>query len=381
MSYYIPEHTPPVIAGTIARIERRLEYPGEVVVRQGGRVEPEDVVARGQAPQPPHILNVARQLAIPPNEIRQAMRLELGSNVKAGQLIARAGRISGRRCVAPVDGMISTISPETGYVAITPEPQEIQLTAQVRGVVMEILPHSGVIIETPAAQVYGAFGIGSERNGVLRLLTIDPHEVVEPEQIDARSAYAILICGAGITAAGLRRAVEEQVRGIIVGGIDEADLREFLGWSDNEVWRIGAHSWQIPVPNATHAPELTLVLTEGFGVRPMSRPIFDILSQQSGMEAFIEGTTRLRRPMRRPRVVVPLNRSTGAQVDSARPQLHAGATVRLLDAEHLGQIARIRTLTSTPQQVASGVRLQAVEIVTEDDQVFWVPRSCVEVLA
>jgi hypothetical protein len=237
------------------------------------------------------------------------------------------------------------------------------------------------MIETPAAQVYGAFGVGNERNGVLRLLTIDPSEVVQPDQIDARSSYAILICGAGITAAGLQRAVEEQVRGIIVGGIDESELRTFMGWNGNSVWRTGTNSWQIPDPNHTSNLELTLVLTEGFGIRPMARPIFELLSKQSGMEAFIEGTTQLRWPMRRPRVIIPMHRSTGAPVGPSRPQLQLGTLVRLLDNDHLGQQAQVRTLTSVPQQIASGARLHAIEVETEEGQTLWVPRSSVEVLA
>ena len=46
MSLYVPAGTPPLISSALARIERRLPYAGEVIVRQGQRVEPEEVVAR-----------------------------------------------------------------------------------------------------------------------------------------------------------------------------------------------------------------------------------------------------------------------------------------------------------------------------------------------
>lgn len=378
MSLYIPEGTPPVVPNALARIERRLPHPGEVLVRHGSRVEPEDIVARALTPEPPQIINVARALGIPPSQVYRAMTREVHNKVNAGQVLAQTSRFFGRTCVAPVGGMIADIDNETGYVTIAPDPEEYALQAAVRGLVMEVIPYEGVVIETPAAQAYGAFGIGEERSGVLRLLALEPSEIVRPEQIDARSAYAILICGAGISAAALRRAVAEQVRGIIVGGIEERELREFLGWSDLSPWRVGLHSWQWPNPRLVSDVKLTIVVTEGFGVRPMSQPIFDLLSAQDRQEALIDGQTSLRRPMRRPRVVIPLAR--GGQAEPPRPQLHVGASVRLLDPAHLGQMATVRALPAAPRRVGSGARVAAVEVLTENGPL-WLPRTCVEVVS
>ncbi len=384
MSLFNPEGTPPIVASAMARIERRLPYPGEVLVRQGNRVEPEDIIARTLQPAPPQIINVARSLGIPPSQVYRAMRLEKSNKINAGQVLAHTPGtpgILGRSCLAPVSGMIVDIDDETGYVTIAPDPVEHSLQAAMRGMVMEVIPHEGVVIETLAAQVYGAFGIGEERSGVLRLLALEPTDVVRPEQIDARSAYAILICGAAIGAAALRRAVAEQVRGIIVGGIEERELREFLGWQDAASWRVGLHSWQWPNPRHTPDPKLTIVVTEGFGVRPMNQAIFELLSAQDRQEALIDGHTSLRQPLRRPRVVVPLSRGSGAQAEPPRPQLRVGATVRLLDAEHLGQTGTVRAMPSAPRRLPSGARAPAVEVTLEDGAQLWLPRTCVEVLA
>ncbi|GAB4448140.1 MAG: hypothetical protein OHK0015_52660 [Chloroflexi bacterium OHK40] len=379
MVHYNPEGTSPVIPGAVARIERRLPYPGEILVRQGSRVEPEDIVARTLKPAPPQVINVARLLGISPAEVYRSMRREKGNKVNAGQVLARSPGLVGRSCLAPVSGMIVDIDGETGYVTIAPDPVEHVLQATVRGVVMEIQPYMGVVIETLAAQAYGAFGVGEERSGVLRLLALEPSDVVRAEQIDARSAYAILICGASISAAALRRAVAEQVRGIIVGGIEERELREFLGWNGLASWRVGRHSWQWPDPRVSAGSRLTLVVTEGFGVRPMNQATFELLSAQDRQEALIDGHTSLRQPLRRPRVVVPLTRSS-AQMDPPRPELRPGATVRLLDAAHLGQTANVRALSTGPRRVGPGVRAPAVEVLT-DDGPLWLPRTCVEVLS
>jgi len=252
----------------------------------------------------------------------------------------------------------------------------------VRGLVMDVIPNQGVRIETPAAQVYGAFGFGSERSGVLQLLVTDPAEPIEPDKITAKSAYAIMIGGSGISAAALRRAVKEQVRGVIVGGIDEAELRAFLGWDAVRDWRAGNGTWQVPSGTGNPQYDLTLVVTEGFGTQPMSVPLFVLLPAHDRQEALIEGLTRLRGPMQRPRVVIPLSsRTSGIQLDPARPQLRAGANVRLLDPAHLGQIGQVRTVSSAPRRLASRVRALAVEVVLEDGTSLLLPRTDMEVLS
>jgi hypothetical protein len=380
MSLYNPEGIPPVISSGMAHVERRLPCPGEILIRKGERVEPEDPIARAFVPAPPHIINVAQALAIRSAQVPRAVRFKVGDKVRQGESLARRGALRGRSCVAPVEGVVSAIDTETGYVTIAPDPEEITLAAALRGIAMSIQPYRGVTIETPAAQAYGAFGVGHERGGVLRLILIDPTEMVKPEHIDARSAYAILVCsGAGITAAALQRALHEQVRGVVTGSIDEQELRTFLEWADHERWYTGAGSWQFPDTRRAPDPGLTLLVTEGFGSQPMSPPIFDLLSSQDRQEALIEGTTHLRFPHTRPRVIVPLARGSGA-TEPPRPPIEPGVQVRLLDTAHMGQVASVRAVSSFPRRVASGVSAEAVEVVPEGAEPLWVPRTAVEVL-
>jgi hypothetical protein len=380
MSLYVPTGTPPLITSAMARIERRLPHPGEVLVRAGQRVEPDEVIARAYLPGTPQIVNLARALMIAPSLVERAMAREVGNKVGQGEVLARTGRIGGRVCLAPVSGIIVAVDSETGYVTIAPDPLIYEMQATVRGLVMEVTPGQGVRIETPAAQVYGAFGLGRERSGVLQLLVTDPSEPILPEKVDARSANAIIIGGSGITAAALRRAVQKEVYGVIVGGIDEAELRAFLGWASAGNWRPVNGTWQLPAAALGQSFDLTLVVTEGFGTRPMSSPLFELLAQHDRKEALIEGVTRLRGPMQRPRVVIPLSsRTAGIDLEPPRPALRPGATVRLLDSQHLGQIGRVRFVSSAPRRLASRVRAPAVEALLEDGTTLLLPRAAVEV--
>ncbi|PDW03453.1 hypothetical protein [Candidatus Viridilinea mediisalina] len=378
MTLFNPEGIPPIVNSTMVRVERRLPYPGEILVRQGSRVEPEDIIARTLKPVNPQIINVARQLGIPPRGVLRAMRHKKGVKVKLDDVLARAPGLFGRSCSVPVSGMIADIDSETGYVTIAPDPVEQTLLAAMRGLVMDVIPYEGVILETPAAQIYGAFGMGQERSGVLRLLALEPHEQIQPQQIDAQSAYAILICGSSISAEALRRAVQEQVRGIIVGGIEEHELRAFLGVQQLAGWQTGLQTWQWP---QVSEPQLTIVVTEGFGVRPMNHATFELLSAQDRQEVLIDGQTSLRRPLRRPRVIIPLLRAGTGQLEPPRLPLRVGATVRLLDHKCLGQLATVRSLPTAPRSLSSGIRVVAVEVSFAAGGSAWFPRTCVEVVS
>ncbi len=375
---YVPDGVPPLVKGTLARVERTLPQPGEILVRQGGRVEPEDIVARGMSVDPPFMINLSRALGLPPAQAARAVVAPIGQPISAGAVLARQRRLFSRRALSPVNGTLRAVDPATGYAIVTPEPRQITLTAGIRGIVTEIIANQRVVIETPAAQIYGVGGFGPTCNGILQLLALDPAEPITEKKIDAQSMYAIVIGGSGISAAALRKAVEHQVRGIIVGSISERDLREFFQWVNRQVWNIGHRNWQWP---ASIAAPLTIVLTEGIGQAAMAAPLFDLLTANDRREAFIESGTSLRHPHQRPRIIIPLPRSSGASLEPHRPPLRPGAQVRLLDYDHLGQIGQVRSLPALPQRLPAGNRAAAVEVVTKSGEAIWLPRSCVEVIA
>jgi hypothetical protein len=380
VSLYNPERASPLVASTVVQVERHLPHPGEVLVRVGSRVEPEDIVARAFVPAPPQVVNVAQALSIPAAQLEEVMRYSVGAKVEKGVTLASAGALGGA-CPSPIKGIIATVDTGTGYVTVAPDPLEFELNAALRGVVMEVHAYRGVVIESPAAQVYGAFGVGLERVGVLRLLVTDPTEIITADFIDARSAYSILIGGSGITAEALRSAVQAQVRGVGVGSIDEQELRAFLGQASAQPWQTGVEGWRLPNMPPTADPGLTILVTEGFGSYPMAQPMFDLLSSRDQQEAFIEGSTNLRRWLYRPRLIMPFGRVGAGTIETPRPQPQPGATVRLLDRAHLGQIARVVAVATIPHRMETGLRAPAVEVVQEGAAPFWVPRTAIEVLA
>jgi hypothetical protein len=222
---------------------------------------------------------------IPPSRVKRSLLHDVGAQIEQGAPLARAGRLSGKKCLSPVSGMLADVDDATGYIIIIPDPVRYELLANVPGVVTEVMPYEGVQIDTPAAQVYGIFGIGTSQYGVLQLMVTDPSEPITPNKIDARFAYAIVIGGCGISAAALQKAVQEGVRGIIVGSIDEAELRAFLGAEGYASWDAGPPNRRFPL-SPRSAGDLVLIVTEGFWQpSDVAARCFDLLASYSGREA------------------------------------------------------------------------------------------------
>jgi hypothetical protein len=69
------------------------------------------------------------------------------------------------------------------------------------------------------------------------------------------------------------------------------------------------------------------------------------------------------------------------QLEPPRPELRPGVTVRLLNNEYLGQIARVRSISARPRRLGSNVRALTVEAQREDGSTLLLPRTAVEVLS
>jgi hypothetical protein len=369
MPSHFPDGLSAILPATVAQIQRRLPASGEITARVGSRIEPDDVIGQASVPQPAIFIDVARTLGIEAQAIPRSMKRKVGERVTPQQVLAKR---RSRKCIVPQAGTLSAIDAETGFAIITPDPVNVTLPASVRGYVVDVAPGRSVLIETPASVIQGVFGMGGEQFGVLRLLVTDRHDIITADMIDARSAYALIIGGAGITAEALRKAQQEQVRGVIVGSIQESEVKDFLGPAFSGDWyAYGQRGSTFLTP--------TVLVTEGFGTQPMAEPIFDLLTRYDRQEAFLDGSTTLLPPLQRPRLVIPLPRLQGDQ-DPVQPQtLRVGSIVRLIDERHLGMIGRVQAL-SAQGQLPSGIRTATVTVQVSEAERIILPQTAIEVI-
>jgi hypothetical protein len=375
MPHRFPDGLPAVIPAMMTHLERRLPAPGEILVRPESRVEPDDLIGQCMIQGAPVMIDVTGTLGIAPRDVPRRLRQKPGDHVAFRDLLARR---RGRSLLAPVTGTISAIDAATGFAILTPDPVPASVTAAIRGTVVDVRPKESVTIASSAAVVQGVAGFGGDQWGVLRLLVTDPADPISASMIDNRSAFAVVIGGAGISADALRKAREEQVKGIVLGSVDAEQLREFWGERFHGKW---AQLLQrgTGVPLVEGGP--TLVLTEGFGNHPMNRMAFDLLARYDRHEVHIDGTTRLDPPRQRPRLIIPLARlPEGAPSPIALRQPGVDDRVRLLHERHLGatgQVARLNPHGRLP----SGVRTATATVLLTSGERVEVPQQAIEVVA
>jgi hypothetical protein len=373
-----PTRQPLLVQDSDLRIERRLPMQGEIQVKIGDRVEPSTIIGTGDQATRPLLVNIARELEVEPGASEERLIKQPGQPVEAGEVIAKRRRGLRTHAVrSPIAGTFIRFDPQLGTALIRPAVGRIELPAQVAGVIEEIEQGWGVTIRAFGSRFFGAVGVGEDTFGVLKMIPGDRQRPLGPEQIDSRSARAILAVGGSVSAAALAKAVQAGIRGIVAGSIEESELTNWLGAGGGALWRVGLPDWQLPTGGAP----LTLVLTEGFGRTPMAQPLYDVLAAADGIPIAISGTTQLVGGLRRPEIIVP-SRTGARSTENAHLPLAAlepGATVRLLDHDHLGILA---TVAERPrrQRLEGDLLVDALAITLPSGEALRVPTANVEVL-
>lgn len=383
MTVYYPTFKPVVSPLTMISQVRELPFAGEVLVRVGNRVEPGEVVARTLAPVRGRRFPVARLLNIAEKDLPSRVLVEDDGDVEAGDILVRVGGLRQRVWRAPIEGTLSTAEAGQGYLVITPPADVLELRAHLKGFVAAVEAYRTVTVQSAVSLVQGVFGLGGEQHGVLRTAVTDEGDELLLEMLDERSALSILIGGGPVSAEALMRAIELRVRGLIVGSIPSGELQAFLEYQGEEDWAVGGLGWTFPPKTAGRSFPMTLVVTEGFGRRPMCRQAFELLTSYDGWEATLDGRTWLHGPeLRRPQVLIPLTRADPSDIspDEEAERLAAGVQVRLLGTEYLGQVGKIVALPRGTRPLACGSRLRVADVRLDDGQILAVPFENLEVL-
>ena len=352
---------------------RILPLKGDVVAKVGDKVKPDDVVARTHLPGNVVPMNVANKLGLPPEDIPLVMVKKEGDPIKEGEEIAiKKSFIKwfSSSCKATIDGTIESISSITGQVLQRGMPIPVEVKAYLEGEVVEVIPNEGVVVACQGAFVQGIFGIGGETSGEISVVVKGDSEVLSENLVTENLKGKVVVGGSLVTAGALRKAVQVGVKGIVVGGFDDKDLRDFLGYD------IGVA--------ITGSEEIgsTLVVTEGFGQINMAQKTFDLLNRHNGELACINGATQIRAGVIRPEVVIPgvkAEAASGPEADASMG-LVIGSPIRIIRHPYFGRIGSVSGLPSPLQILESESMARVLEVDFGDGRKAVVPRANVELI-
>ena len=365
-----------VTEGMTIRKERRLPLEGEVLVEVGATVKAEDVVAKADLPGNVQLLNVANLLSVPPEEVAEHILKPVGEAISEDEIIATTKGLFGlfkSQALSPINGTIESVSDVTGQVILREPPIPVEVKAYTDGTVTEVLPDEGVTVETYGTYIQGIFGIGGETIGNLTLVAESSSDALTAEQIQSEHRDTILVGGSVVTTDAIQKAVENGVKGIIAGGIDDADLRELLGY---ELGVAITGSEEIGI---------TLVITEGFGSIAMAEQTFTLLKAREGRQTSINGATQIRAGVVRPEILIPFTPdaegATSDTVDGATEGvLDVGSLVRIIREPYFGRLGRVTELPVELQNLETEAQVRVLRVELENGEQTTLPRANVEAI-
>lgn len=358
-------------------IKRRiLPLKGEVVLKVGDMVTPDTVVARTYLPGDVEPLNVANQLGLPPEDVEGCMLKKEGDSIEKGEVIARTKPLFGLKIFASeskstITGTVESISSITGQVLLRGKPIPVEVKAYLQGEVTEVFEKEGVAVSTIGAFIQGIFGIGGETNGTIKVVVPDNTTQLTEKFITEACKGCVIVGGSRVTAEAIRQAVRVGAKGVVTGGFDDKDLREFLGY-DIGVAITGSEELGV-----------TLVVTEGFGDINMARKTFDLLKSKEGQMACINGATQIRAGVIRPEIVVPVigdARLRDAIAEYEQKGLDIGSPIRVIRHPYFGQLGTVSGLPSPLQVLESGSKARVLEVEFETGKRAIIPRANVELI-
>ncbi|MBC7227205.1 MAG: hypothetical protein H5T61_08235 [Thermoflexales bacterium] len=340
MRFYLPQAV--ISPLTIVRKERHLPGRGDILVREGDRVEPVQVIGRAMVPGEFRIVNLAQMLGVPRRAVRRYLKVKPGQEVRQGDVLAARGGLVRRVCRAPITGTVTGIG--GGRLIIEAPPQVVEVRAGYPGVVKRVLREEGVVIQVAGALIQCTWGNQQEGFGVLRLLTDSREKPLRVRMIDTSCRGTVLIGGILADEDVLDQAIEMQVRGIIVGGVAPELLEK-----------------------ASRAP-FPILATEGPGSVPMSPRCFQLLSTYHGREAVLDGRCAGGRSIIRPEIIVPLPAEPGTgPLELPDVPLKVGDMVRIVRSPYAGQTGTVSAFINTGRPT-TGSHLPVVKITVPGEE-------------
>lgn len=355
------------------RTRRLLPIAGDVLVKVGDVVEATQIVAQTFMPGDITPLNMAKLLSMPPADVPQCMLKKEGERVALGEILARTKGIFGMMRTeykSPAAGTIETISSVTGQVIVRGEPLPLQVRAYLSGVVVEVFPKEGCLIEANVAFVQGIFGIGGETFGPIMMACKSQEQELTPDLIQPSMKGAIVVGGARVTHDAIARAKAIGAAAVVSGGIDDDDLEKFLGYS------VGV------AITGSEQVGLTLIVTEGFGEIAMAERTFQLLASHQGHDASVNGATQIRAGVLRPEIVIPLpgKQDSEPAPDHGPGYLEIGIPVRVIRDPYFGKLGTVSALPAEPAVLGSGSKARVLEVKFASGGSAIIPRANVELI-
>ena len=380
MNQNFPNREAVIVHDQELHVVRRLPQNADIKVRAGERISADHVIAKTDPRNMAVRIAIADQLGVAPADVAKHMLRQVGSTFVAGEAMAKTRKGLRNTVVAsPMSGTLLSIDPDTGVGLLAPGSSG-DIRSLVSGDVEYVDGRQSVAIRTVGSRLFGIVGIGPSAQGGLCFAVSGPGEEAQPDRITPNMSGKIVVAGATITAATLRRLMDVGAVGVVSGGIIEREVSACFGVpSDDRLspWRIGPTDTGVGDSMRT---TIAIVATEGFGSLPISGDVFTFLKRFDGEVVSLITTTRLSGFLARPQIIHVNDDALDDDAPAKPIELSKETRVRVVDQSGLGVTG---TIAERPKRVrrADGIAVEVLSIITPDGKTRTIAAENVEIIA
>lgn len=366
---------------SIVRIRRILKGKGTINVSKGREVAPSDIIGISQVSSGFRTIKLAQALEVSGDQAARYLKRPLGQRIYKGELLAQKVQLFGGKkiVISPTDAVLDFLNPHTGELRLTFFPKKHELPAGVYGIVDGIDSDRGiVIIRTQASIVYGMFGSGGVRDGILQTVG-KRDELIGKPKVSPDYEGQILLGGSLVFRNAIASAISSGISGIITGGINAGDYKGMAGG-------------RLTFPQKLHSDVgISVIVCEGFGPVPIGEDIYDALTSYNGRFVSINGNAgiiylpsydescivKVRMVELKP---FPDNPQDFENNDVSKvSELRLGLKVRITGNSFAGNIGKISSLDATETVLPSGIQTFMATVETKRRKI-QVPVANLEVI-
>jgi hypothetical protein len=334
--------------------ERLLPISGTVLVRLNQKVNPNDVIAEANWAREHVLLDVARILGVNPNVADRLIKCKADDRLAASAEIAVGKGLFARTVAAPREGRVVLVG--GGQVLMEVGESKMELRAGISGIVIQVIPNRGVVIQTAGALVQGVWGNGRIDSGLLANLADKPDGVLDAGRMDVSMRGFVILAGMVKDVETLKAAADLPVRGLILSSLYPSLIPQ-------------AREMRYPI-----------IVTDGFGSLPMNSAAYKLLSTNVKRDVTVNAEAYDRYSGARPEIIISLPTSTTPPALREVETFAPGLQVRMRRPPALGMIGSIVAMKPGLTTLLSGLRAPAAEVKLENGETVVVPLVNLEVV-
>jgi len=330
-----------------------MPYSGRIVVHESQHVKATDTLGTCLLPGKHLQIDLCDELGVKSvNKCMGLVERKPGDALTKGDVIAQTRSMVKRIVRAPSDGFVIAIN--NGMLLLEVENETFELKAGYTGIIHEILPELGVVIETSGALIQGVWGNNRIGQGILASSNQNPMLEFSRSSLDVSMRGCIWLGTYCVQEDALIAASELPLRGLILGSMS-AEL----------------------IPVAMHMP-FPIILLEGFGMIALNQMAYKLLTTHDKREICINASSWDKTKGDRPEIIIPLPTEGKATDDVV--ELADDQTIHVTTMPYIGKIGVIKRIHPASDLLPSQIRAPFVEAQTEVGETMNLPLQNFEVM-